>query len=100
MIQFVIEALDHTDAEGLSRRMAVREKHLAGAAALKHSGNYILGGAKLDDEGKMIGSTMVLQFETEADFKAYFAEEPYIKGNVWGKTDVYKFRVANVVSNG
>jgi uncharacterized protein len=96
MIQFVIEALDHTDDEGLSRRMAVRDKHLAGAAALRHSGNYILGGAKIDDAGKMIGSTMVLQFETEADFKAYFAQEPYVKGNVWGKIDVFKFRVAAV----
>jgi uncharacterized protein len=96
MIQFLIEALDHTDEEGLSRRMAVREKHLAGAAALKSNGNYILGGAKIDDEGKMIGSMMVLQFPTEADFKAYFAEEPYVKGNVWGKIDVFKFRVAAV----
>jgi uncharacterized protein len=96
MIQFVIEALDHTDDEGLSRRMAVRDKHLAGAAALRHSGNYILGGAKIDDAGKMIGSTMVLQFETEADFKAYFDQEPYVIGNVWGKIDVFKFRVAAV----
>jgi hypothetical protein len=38
----------------------------------------------------------VLQFPTEADFKAYFAEEPYVKGNVWGKIDVFKFRVAAV----
>jgi uncharacterized protein len=96
MIQFVIEALDHTDAEGLSRRMAVREKHLAGAAALKHSGNYILGGAKIDDEGKMIGSTMVLQFPSETEFSAYFEHEPYVTGNVWGKIDVYKFRVAPI----
>jgi uncharacterized protein len=96
MIQFVIEALDHTDADGLSRRMAVRDKHLAGAAALRGTGNYILGGAKLDDSGKMIGSTMVLQFETEAAFKAYFDAEPYVIHNVWGKIDVYKFRVAAV----
>jgi uncharacterized protein len=96
MIQFVIEALDHTDEESLSRRMAVLEKHLAGAAALRHSGNYILGGAKINDDGQMIGSTMVLQFETEADFKTYFAHEPYVTGNVWGKIDVYKFRVAPI----
>jgi uncharacterized protein len=96
MIQYVIEALDHTDADGLSRRMAVREKHLAGAAALRGTGNYILGGAKLDDSGKMIGSTMVLQFETEAEFQAYYDAEPYIINNVWGEINVYKFRVAPV----
>ena len=97
MIQYVIEALDHTDAEGLSRRLAVREKHLAGAAALKANGHYVLGGAKLDEDGKMIGSTMVLQFPTQADFDAYYAQEPYITGKVWGDVKIYKFRVASVV---
>jgi uncharacterized protein len=96
MIQFVIEAIDHTDAEGLTRRMAVREKHLAGAAALKSNGHYIVGGAKIDDNGKMIGSTMIIQFPTEADFEAYFKQEPYVTGNVWGKINVYKFRTAPI----
>ena len=97
MIQYIIEALDCTDAEGLSRRMAVREKHLAGASALRANGHYILGGAKLDDDGKMIGSTMVLQFPTQEDFDAYYAQEPYITGKVWGDIKVYKFRLANIV---
>jgi uncharacterized protein len=96
MIQYVIEALDHTDADSLNRRMAIRDKHLTGASALKANGQFILGGAKLDDAGKMIGSTMVLQFPTEADFQAYYAQEPYITGGVWGEIKVYKFRVATV----
>ncbi len=95
-MQFIIEALDHTDADALNRRMAVREQHLAGAAALRRSDNYILGGAKLDKDDKMIGSTMVLKFENEADFQAYFDQEPYVVNNVWGKINVYKFRVANI----
>ena len=97
MIQYVIEALDHTDAEGLSRRLAVREKHLAEAAALKTNGHYVFGGAKLDDDGKMIGSTMVVQFPNQADFDAYYAQEPYITGKVWGEVKIYKFRVASVM---
>lgn len=96
MIQYVIEALDHTDSESLNRRRTIREKHLAGAAALKTNGQFIIGGAKLNEEGKMIGSTMILQFSTEADFDAYYAQEPYITGNVWGEIKVYKFRVATV----
>ena len=96
MIQFVIEAIDHTDAEGLSRRMAVRAKHLEGMAVLKANGQFLIGGAKINDEGKMIGSTMVVQFPTENDFEAYFKQEPYVTGNVWGKINVYKFRVAPI----
>ena len=96
MIQYVIEALDHTDAEGLNRRMVIREKHLAGAAALKANGQFILGGAKLNEEGKMIGSTMILQFSTEADFQAHYAQEPYVTGKVWNEIKVHKFRIATV----
>jgi uncharacterized protein len=94
MIQFIIEALDGTDSEAINRRMAARPSHLAGAKTLKDSGNYILGGAKVDDAGKMIGSTMVLQFETEEDFNRYYAQEPYVVGRVWDTIKVYKFRVA------
>ena len=96
MIQYVIEALDHTDSEGLNRRMAIREKHFAGTAALKANGQFIIGGAKLNEEGKMIGSTMILQLLSEADFQAYYAQEPYITGKVWNEIKVYKFRVATV----
>ncbi len=96
MIQFVIEALDGTDNEALNRRMTHRPAHFEAMKRLRETGNYVLGGAKLDDSDKMIGSTVVLQFETEADFQAYYAQEPYIVGKVWETIHVYKFRMANI----
>ena len=96
MIQFNIYALDHTDSDALNRRMAVRPKHLEGVKKLKESGNFIIGGALLDDANKMIGSTMILQFETEAEFYAYLKNEPYVLGVVWGNTTIRKMRVATV----
>jgi uncharacterized protein len=63
---------------------------------LKSENNFILGVAMLDDAGKMIGSTMVVQFETEEGLKEWLDKEPYIKGRVWEKFEMRPFRVAGV----
>ena len=89
---YVVYAYDHTDPEALSRRMAARPDHLAGAQQLREAGQYILGGAMLNPDGQMIGSMMLLDFETEADLEAWQAREPYIQGGVWEKIDIKPFR--------
>jgi uncharacterized protein len=96
MIQFLIHAFDHTDSEALNRRMAVRPAHFENIKALKESGNFILGAALLNAEGNMIGSNMVMQFETEAEFQAYLSSEPYVVESVWNNVSVHKVRVAQV----
>ncbi|OOQ61089.1 YciI family protein [Mucilaginibacter pedocola] len=96
MNQYLITAYDFTDEHALERRMAIRPHHLDGASALKANGNFILGGAMLNDEGKMIGSTMVLQFETEEELEAWKQGEPYITQKVWETVDVKPFKVATV----
>ena len=62
-------AWDGTDDKSLERRMNARPAHFECARKLKSSNNFILGGAMLDDTGKMIGSAMVVQFETEEGLK-------------------------------
>jgi uncharacterized protein len=96
MIQFNIYALDHTDKECLNRRMSVRPAHLEGVKNLRNNGNYVIGAALLDEEGKMIGSNMIVQFETEAEFYDYLKSEPYVTGVVWGNMTIRKTRVAVV----
>ncbi|MDB5016560.1 MAG: hypothetical protein JWQ84_1392 [Mucilaginibacter sp.] len=88
MNQYLITAYDYTDTEALQRRMNVRPHHLDEAKALKESGNYVLGGAILNDEGKMIGSVMILQFETEEGLAAWKQNEPYITQQIWESVDV------------
>jgi uncharacterized protein len=94
MQQYVIIAHDGKDENALDRRMSVRPFHLDGAKRLKETNNYVIGGAMLDDSGKMIGSVMVLQFETEADLKNWEATEPYIQNKVWENYEIRPFRVA------
>ncbi|MCG2617669.1 YciI family protein [Terrimonas sp. NA20] len=96
MKQYLITGMDGTDESALERRMSVRPLHFEKAKALKASGNFVLGGAILDDAGKMKGSMMVVQFESDAALKAWMAEEPYILGQVWQQIEVKPFKVADV----
>ncbi len=94
MNQYLITAYDHTDDGALQRRMNVRPHHLDGAKELKEKGHYVLGGAILDDAGKMVGSVMILQFESEEELENWKQSEPYITQNIWETVDVKPFKVA------
>ena len=96
MNQYLITAYDYTDECAFERRMNVRPHHLDGAKTLKEKGNYVLGGAMLNDDGKMIGSTMILQFESEEQLQAWQQSEPYLTQKIWESVDIKPFRVASV----
>ncbi|WP_202913836.1 YciI family protein [Pararcticibacter amylolyticus] len=96
MTQYLVTGTDFTDEKALERRMAVREKHLEGAKALKANNNLVLAGAFLNEDGKMAGSSIVVQFETEDELKTWLDNEPYVLEKVWEKVDVKPFRIANV----
>lgn len=96
MNQYIITAYDYTDADALDRRMAARPYHLDGVRELKATGNYIAGGAILNAEGKMIGSVLMAQFDTEEELEAWKQREPYITQKVWETVDVKPFKLANV----
>jgi uncharacterized protein YciI len=92
-MQFVVTALDYTDADALNRRMANREQHLAGVKKLFAEGRFLSGGAILDDAGKMIGSTLHCEFPTRAELDAQLAQDPYVSGKVWEKIDVRQVKL-------
>ena len=89
-MQFIVRAYD---GEGmLAKRMEVRPRHLEGMNRLgKH---IVCAGGLLDEEGKMKGSVLVVEFADSADLDAYLASEPYITEKVWEKVIV---EVMNVV---
>lgn len=89
-MQFIVKAYD---GEGmLEKRMEVRPRHLEG---MKKLGSHILcAGGLLDDNGKMKGSALVLEFDDRAGLDAYLASEPYVQEHVWEKIEV---DVINVV---
>jgi uncharacterized protein YciI len=96
MDQYLVTGYDYTDEGALQRRMNTRPHHLDGIRELMAKGNYIVGGAMLNDEGKMMGSTMILQFENEEELEAWKLGEPYITQKIWETVDIKPFKVAQV----
>ena len=93
-MQYIITAYDGENM--LEKRLEVRSMHLENMSKL--NGKVICAGGLLDEEGKMKGSAMVLEFEKEEDLKAYLDSEPYILEHVWEKIDIQRMNV--VIVNG
>lgn len=93
---YVVHAYDGTDTDALDRRMAIRPAHFDGAKRLKAEGHFVLGGALLDPDGRMIGSMMLLDFDDDAQLQDWLSWEPYIQNKVWERVDIKPFRQAAV----
>ncbi|GLY98784.1 YciI family protein [Actinoplanes sp. NBRC 103695] len=92
-MQFLLIAHDGDDDDALNRRLQAREKHIALGDEMVANGSMLYGGALLDDQEKMIGSVLVLDFPTRQELDAWLKIEPYVLGDVWRRIDVQPFRV-------
>jgi len=95
-MQFLLLAYDGTDPEALQRRLMVRDEHLRKISGLKKAGEFLFGGAILDDSGKMIGSMIVYDFPDRQSLEEKLKDEPYFTEKVWEKTKIQPFRLAKV----
>lgn len=95
-MEFLIIAYDGKDPDALNRRMKVREAHLRYARIMKEQGHFIEGGAILDEEGKMIGSTLLLRFESRKVLDQWLNNDPYKLGNVWLKVEVKPIKLVKL----
>ena len=93
-MQYVLHAYDYPDA--LERRMAARPDHLEGVRVLRSKGQFHLGGALLDADGRMIGSMLLIEFESQEAMDSWLAIEPYLVNRVWERVDIRPFRRADV----
>ena len=86
-MQYLINAYDGENM--LEKRMEVRPRHIENVNKLgKH---VIFAGGRLNDDGKPVGSVMVMDFDTKAELDEYIKSEPYIEEKVWDKVDVEAF---------
>ena len=95
-MQFLLIAFDGTDPGALERRMNVRPGHLENVSVMKRAGEFLLGGAILDDDGIMIGSMIVYEFPDRATLDMRLREEPYIINNIWQKIEIRPYRLAKI----
>lgn len=88
-MQFIVTAYDGKDADAVTRRINEREQHLEGVKRLIRKGRHLFGTAILDDNGKMIGSVMIVDYPSkEALENEWLKSEPYVTGDVWQEIDI------------
>ena len=95
-MQFVVVA--HDGKNMLEKRMSVRPGHLENIARMKAKGQVVIAGGILDDEGKMAGSVLVLDFENRDQLDEYLAKEPYYTKHVWEDVRIDRYN-AVVINN-
>ncbi len=93
-MQFIIKAYDGENM--LEKRMAVRPHHLENMGKVK--GRILCAGGLLDEEGKMNGSVLVMEFDSKELLEDYLSSEPYVLERVWEKIEVEPVNV--VLLNG
>ena len=92
-MQFLIIAYDGTDSEALSRRMAVRERHIALSNEAIKSNKQLFGTAILNEAGNMCGSVMVVDYPSREALDEWLLIEPYVTGNVWQKIEIHPTKI-------
>jgi uncharacterized protein YciI len=95
-MQFLLLAYDRTDDGALDRRMKSRPEHLEKIAIVKKAGEFLCGGAILDDSGNMIGSMILYEVPDRATLDERLRNEPYIYNKVWEKIEIRPFRMAKI----
>ena len=95
-MHFLVIAYDGKDSEAITRRNNVREQHLAGVQKLQRERKHLYGAAILDDDNKMIGSILIVDYPSkEILINEWLNDEPYVTGNVWKEIDIKLCYVAD-----
>lgn len=95
-MQYLVLAYDGCDEGALERRLASRDAHLKATAQMKAEGKTLFAGALLDENEKMIGSAVIVDYPSREELDKWLEVEPYMINNVWKELDIKPYRVAGI----
>jgi uncharacterized protein YciI len=95
-MQYLLIAFDGTDDGAAERRIKSRPEHLEKISVIKRAGNFLFGGAILDESGNMVGSMILYEAENRSALDAILEDEPYLRNGVWKRVEIKPFRLAQI----
>ena len=95
-MQYLVIAYDGKEEGTFERRLAVRDEHLKKVAQMKAEGKILFAGALLDENEKMTGSAVVVDFPSREELDKWLEEEPYVINNVWKDIDIKPYKAAGM----
>lgn len=84
-MQYLVIAYDYDNA--LDKRMEARPAHVEATQALMAEGK-IVSACAMVEEDKMVGSSVVTNFDSDEEFNEWLENEPYVKGGVWNLEEI------------
>lgn len=97
-MQFAVVAHDFKDEQALERRLSYRAAHLEGLKMMAARGQFLSGGALLNEHGRMVGSNAHFSFDSRDELDAWLKVEPYVIGQVWEIIDIKEVRLFDPTS--
>ena len=82
-MNFLLVAYDGKDEGALERRMRVRPDHFANVMKIQETGHVHCAGGITNEAGQLIGSMLVVSFDSREQLDNYLKTEPYVVNNVW-----------------
>ena len=92
-MQFLVTAYDGVDEKSIERRLAARDEHLALVESMFNRGTHLYAAAITDDNDKMIGSVLIVDFPSRFELDEWLKVEPYVLGKVWDKIEIKPCKV-------
>lgn len=80
----------HDKPDSLGMRLSERPKHLDYLEGVIDK--IMNGGALLDDQGKQVGSILIIDVEDEAAASQFAAADPYVEVGLFSSTSIQRFR--------
>ncbi len=98
-MQFVVTGYDGNDEKAMERRLSVREEHMKLVDTMKNEGKHLYAAALLDENEKMIGSVLIVDFPTREALDGWLKIEPYVVGDVWRRIEITPCKVPPMFMN-
>ena len=95
-MQFLVTGHDGRDANAGVRRSSARAAHLKNIEKFKNLGHLLYAAALLNDNHQMVGSMLILEFETRDRLDEWLCAEPYVTGQVWKTIEITPCRTADI----
>lgn len=84
-MQYLVIAYDHDNA--IDKRMEARPAHVEATQKLMSLGKIVSACAMIEED-KMVGSSVVTNFENDDEFNEWLENEPYVKAGVWNMEEI------------
>lgn len=93
-MRFVVLAYDGDEPDVAARRAETRPRHLEGMQPLADDGRLLLAGAIGDEEGRAVGSMLVVDLEDREAVDDMVMRDPYRAAGVWERVEIWPFTPA------